>query len=52
MDEVDERGEYDRGWAGFVPCEEAVRGLRRGWASWGNEGGKADLDKYVACEWT
>jgi H3 lysine-79-specific histone-lysine N-methyltransferase len=45
---VDERGEYGRGWAGFVPCEEAVRGEVRGWAG-GQKGSmiKGGRDKYI-----
>jgi H3 lysine-79-specific histone-lysine N-methyltransferase len=48
---VDERGEYGRGWAGFVPCEEAVRGEVRGWAG-GQKGSmiKGGRDKYIPCE--
>lgn len=49
-EQVDERGEWSRGWAGFVPGEEVVRGLRKGWAGGHGEGEKGVLDKYVACE--
>ena len=47
---VDERGEWGRGWIGYVPSEEVFRGVRRGWA--GSQGGKAayNLEKYVPCE--
>ncbi|ORX34694.1 S-adenosyl-L-methionine-dependent methyltransferase [Kockovaella imperatae] len=44
--QVDERGEWGRGWAGFVPSEEVVRGQRRGFK--GSLQGKAnDLEKYI-----
>ncbi|WVW81966.1 hypothetical protein I302_103969 [Kwoniella bestiolae CBS 10118] len=50
LDEVDMRGEYDRGWVGFVGCEEVLNGKIKGWASgsngWG-ENGKG-LEKYQA----
>jgi H3 lysine-79-specific histone-lysine N-methyltransferase len=48
-EEVDERGEWGRGWSGFVGCEEVMRGVRKGWAG-GGEVRKGELDKYVACE--
>ncbi|BEI86380.1 hypothetical protein CcaverHIS002_0606670 [Cutaneotrichosporon cavernicola] len=45
---VDERGEFGREWAGFVPCEEAVSGVVRGWAG-GQKGStsKGGRDKYL-----
>ena len=45
---VDERGEWNRGWTGFVPSEEVVRGQRRGWAR--SIPSKDDLGKYIPCE--
>ncbi|KAK8845461.1 hypothetical protein IAR55_006174 [Kwoniella newhampshirensis] len=48
LDKVDMRGEWGRGWVGFVGCEEVVRGSMRGWAG-GNAGdGLKNLDKYQA----
>jgi len=46
---VDERGEFARGWSGFVECEEAVRGFRKGWATGNNESGKGVMEKYFPC---
>lgn len=45
---VDMRGEWRRGWCGFVGSDEVLRGGLKGWAG----GGKAEgsLDKYVPCE--
>lgn len=49
IDQCDQRGEWDRGWAGFVTCEEAVRGDVKGWA--GGKGiAKGSLEKYIPCE--
>ena len=50
LDQVDERGEFGRGWVGFVGSEEIVRGITQGWAT-GDAVGNAELDKYVPCEW-
>ncbi len=49
LDLVDERGEWGRGWVGFIPCEEAVRGIRKGWAS-GYDSKPNDMDKYLPCK--
>jgi H3 lysine-79-specific histone-lysine N-methyltransferase len=49
LSDVDERGEWGRGWAGFVTSEEALFGRVSGWAGAEKPGGT--LDKYVACEW-
>ncbi|OCF45218.1 histone-lysine N-methyltransferase, H3 lysine-79 specific [Kwoniella heveanensis CBS 569] len=49
LDQVDMRGEYGRGWVGFVGSEEVVRGQIYGWA--GGNGGNGDgknLEKYQA----
>lgn len=46
---VDARGEWGRGWAGFVECEEALRGRVTGWAG-GDKESKEQRDKYQACE--
>jgi H3 lysine-79-specific histone-lysine N-methyltransferase len=46
---VDERGEWGRGWVGFVRCEEVVRGQVSGWAGGGGEA-KGRLEKYQACK--
>lgn len=48
LDEVDKRGEWGRGWVGFVSCEEALRGEVSGWA--GGERPAKGLEKYVPCE--
>ena len=48
LGEVDERGEWGRGWTGFVTSEEALFGRVSGWAGGEKTGGT--LDKYVACE--
>lgn len=50
LDEVDMRGEWGRGWVGFVGCEEVVRGNVGGWAGGNPQGGEKNLDKYQACE--
>jgi H3 lysine-79-specific histone-lysine N-methyltransferase len=49
LDKVDERGEWGRGWAGFVGSEAAVRQDVLGFAG-GKGEGKVSLDKYMACE--
>lgn len=46
---VDARGEWGRGWAGFVECEEALRGRVAGWAG-GDKESKEQRDKYQACK--
>lgn len=47
---VDERGEFGRGYAGFVHCEDAVRGVVRGWAGGSVNNAKDPKDKYQACK--
>ncbi|WVQ93805.1 hypothetical protein IAU59_000883 [Kwoniella sp. CBS 9459] len=49
LDQVDMRGEFGRGWVGFVGSEEVVRGQIHGWAG-GNaiSGDEKNLDKYQA----
>jgi len=50
-DHTDARGEYGRGYVGFVPCEEAVRGTVTGWAGGKDiKETKETKDKYQACE--
>lgn len=49
LDKVDQRGEWERGWAGFVSCEEAVKGDVLGWRG-GKGEGKGNLEKYIACK--
>ncbi|RSH85586.1 Nucleosomal histone H3-Lys79 methylase [Saitozyma podzolica] len=46
LDKTDMRGEWGRGWAGFVGSEEVTRGVVTGWAG-GNAEGKG-LEKYQA----
>lgn len=46
----DERGEWGRGYAGFVTCEEAVRGTVSGWAGGSKSKEMGTRDKYLACE--
>ncbi|WVQ62521.1 uncharacterized protein L199_000663 [Kwoniella botswanensis] len=50
LDQVDMRGEYNRGWVGFVECEEVLKGKMKGWASAGNGWGETSkgLEKYQA----
>ncbi|WVQ80383.1 hypothetical protein IAT38_002488 [Cryptococcus sp. DSM 104549] len=49
LDKVDMRGEWGRGWAGFVGCEEVVRGHVEGWAGGGGGEGEAKMmAKYRA----
>jgi len=45
------RGEGEKGeWEGFVPGEEIVRGVRKGWEADGEDGRvRSLLDKYAAC---
>lgn len=50
-DKVDMRGEWGRGWAGFVGCDEVVRGNVQGWANGGGGDGSKNLEKYRACEY-
>jgi H3 lysine-79-specific histone-lysine N-methyltransferase len=50
LDKVDERGEWGRGWTGFVSCEEAVRGDVNGWAGGKGVAKGNSLDKYIPCE--
>lgn len=50
-DKVDMRGEWGRGWAGFVGCDEVVRGNVQGWANGGGGDGSKNLGKYRACEY-
>ncbi|WOO77194.1 Histone-lysine N-methyltransferase, H3 lysine-79 specific [Vanrija pseudolonga] len=45
---TDERGEWGRGYAGFVPCEHAVRGTVVGWAGGSKEGKEGEREKYQA----
>ena len=45
---VDMRGEWGRGWCGFVGSDEVIRGGLKGWAGGGKMEGT--LDKYVPCE--
>jgi H3 lysine-79-specific histone-lysine N-methyltransferase len=47
---VDLRGEWGRSYAGFVPCEDALRGVVAGWAGGEVSQAKAPTDKYQACE--
>lgn len=48
---TDARGEYGRGYVGFVPCEEAVRETVTGWAGGKDiKESKSTKDKYQACE--
>lgn len=49
LGEVDQRGEYGRGWVGFVSCEEAMRGEVSGWG--GGERPARGMEKYVPCEY-
>lgn len=46
---VDARGEWGRGWAGFVECEDAFRGRVSGWAG-GDKETREQREKYQACE--
>ncbi|WVF66181.1 hypothetical protein IAT40_000921 [Kwoniella sp. CBS 6097] len=49
FDQVDMRGEFGRGWVGFVGSEEVVKGQIHGWAGGnGNSGDGKNLDKYQA----
>jgi hypothetical protein len=45
------RGEAERSeWEGFVPGEEIVRGIRKGWENDGEDGRvRSIVDKYAAC---
>ncbi|OXG13478.1 histone-lysine N-methyltransferase, H3 lysine-79 specific [Cryptococcus neoformans Ze90-1] len=47
-DKVDMRGEWGRGWAGFVGCDEVVKGNVQGWANGGGGDGSRNLGKYRA----
>ncbi|WRT63690.1 uncharacterized protein IL334_000613 [Kwoniella shivajii] len=48
LEEVDMRGEYNRGWIGFVGCEEVLQGGSNGWAGGGGNGQSKGLEKYQA----
>ncbi|WWC66703.1 uncharacterized protein I206_100607 [Kwoniella pini CBS 10737] len=48
LDDVDMRGEFGRGWVGFVGCEEVLRGKVEGWAGGSNWGESKGLEKYQA----
>nr|ODN86625.1 histone-lysine N-methyltransferase, H3 lysine-79 specific [Cryptococcus depauperatus CBS 7841] len=45
-DKTDMRGEWGRGWVGFVGCEEVVRGDIGGWAGGGGGQGEKNWTRY------
>lgn len=49
---VDGDGAGSSGWEGFVPGEDVIRGVRKGWTEGDGEESrpKSLLDKHVACE--
>ncbi|WWC85945.1 uncharacterized protein L201_000815 [Kwoniella dendrophila CBS 6074] len=48
LDQVDMRGEYGRGWIGFVGSEEVLKGKVEGWAGGSGWGEHKGSDKYQA----
>nr|XP_018266838.1 uncharacterized protein I303_00816 [Kwoniella dejecticola CBS 10117]OBR88996.1 hypothetical protein I303_00816 [Kwoniella dejecticola CBS 10117] len=48
LHEVDMRGEFGRGWVGFVGGEEVLKGKVEGWAGGSSWGESKGLEKYQA----
>lgn len=47
---ADKRGEWGRGYAGFVTCEEALKGVVHGWAGGNREVKESAREKYQSCK--